>query len=226
MSIRYAIYFTPEVRSDLAEFGAAWLGWDSATGQDRDHPSAPGLDVATITKKPRKYGFHGTIKPPFFLAGGMTFEDLETAFRKLCAELPAAALPGLKLARLGRFMALVPDGPADNLAAIAARAVKELDAFRKPPSEDELARRRASNLSAAEEANLSQWGYPHVLDQFRFHLTLTGQLEADVAGMVERRLSPDIERLSLSPYKIDALTLLGSDAHGRFHQLHRVALSG
>ena len=41
-----------------------WLGWDAASGQPLDPPDL-GLDAAAITRDPRKYGFHGTIKPPF-----------------------------------------------------------------------------------------------------------------------------------------------------------------
>lgn len=226
MSTRYAIYFTPAPRSALADFGAAWLGWDSATGQEVDHLPAPGLDVASLTKTPRKYGFHGTIKPPFHLAGGTSFAELEAAFRALCASQAPVTLDALVLARLGRFMALVPDGPAAELAGLAEGFVKDLDRFRAPPSEDELARRRAAGLNPLQEANLAQWGYPYVMDQFRFHMTLTGRTEPEVGDEVERRLAPDVTEMQLSPFCIDAMTLLGTDVDGRFHQLHRVALTG
>ena len=37
-------------------------------------------------------------------------------------------------------------------------------------------RRRALGLAPRQEDLLSRWGYPYVLDAFRFHLTLTGPL--------------------------------------------------
>ena len=227
MFTRYAIYFTPAPQSDLAAFGSAWLGWDSATGQTVDHPSAPGLDVAGITARPRKYGFHGTIKPPFHLAEGASYDGLEAAVRALCASAaPVTIEAGLELAHLGRFIALVPGDDASALAQLAARFVQELDGFRAPPSEAELARRQAAGLNPAQLANLNAWGYPHVLDQFRFHLTLTGRLAHEEGETAEQGLRPLISQLPLRPFEIDAMTLLGSDAEGRFHQLHRVPLSG
>lgn len=223
---RYAIYFTPSPDTPLARFGAAWLGWDSASGVREGHPQAPGLDVATITATPRKYGFHGTIKPPFVLADGMQPNDLESALRMLCAHAAPVHLEGLELSRLGSFLALTPKGDAHALGALAAKAVEDLDPFRAPPSDDELARRRSRHLSPAQEANLSQWGYPYVRDQFRFHLTLTGRMTPELGDAVIARLQPEFDAMALAPYRIDALTLLGSDADGHFHQLHRVALSG
>ena len=34
---RFAVYYTPH-RGALAEFGAAWLGWDIASGKSVAHP--------------------------------------------------------------------------------------------------------------------------------------------------------------------------------------------
>ncbi|MEQ3727861.1 MAG: DUF1045 domain-containing protein [Tateyamaria sp.] len=226
MFTRYAIYYTPAPGTPLAEFGAKWLGWDSAAGAAQPHPSMDGLDVAQITATPRKYGFHGTIKPPFRLAEGMTAQGLADAVATLCADAAPVTLEGLELARLGRFVALVPSGDASALGALAGRAVQELDAFRAPPNDAELAKRRASRLSAAQETHLMRWGYPYVLDQFRFHLTLSGKLEADVCERVQRALAAPVSALDLAPYRINGLTLLGEDDAGKFHQIHRYALTG
>jgi hypothetical protein len=75
MFTRYAIYYTPAPGTALADFGASWLGWDSASGATRAHPIIDGLDVAQITATPRKYGFHGTIKPPLSPLMGCTWHD-------------------------------------------------------------------------------------------------------------------------------------------------------
>ncbi len=40
----------------------------------------------------------------------------------------------------------------------------------------ELQRRRAANLTPRQEFLLMHWGYPYVLDEFRFHMTLTRRL--------------------------------------------------
>lgn len=223
---RYAIYYTPAAGTALADFGADWLGWDSAAGAVRVHPDVPGVDMAEITATPRKYGFHGTIKPPFRLADGASPDALADALAMICASAAPVLLEGLQLARLGRFLALVPDGNATELGALAARAVQELDDFRAPLNEAELAKRRAAALTPEQDAHLVRWGYPYVLDQFRFHLTLSGKLDKATAHITEEALHPMLAPLPLRPYRIDGLTLLGEDAAGMFHQIHRYTLTG
>lgn len=226
MFIRYALYFTPASGTPLAEFGANWLGWDSATGTPRAHPDMPGLDVATITATPRKYGFHGTLKPPFRLAEGCTADALASAMDDFCAKTPSVRLAGLELSKLGRFLALTPQGDTTKLAALAAGVVEVFDPFRAPLNDAELAKRRAGGLTPAQEAHLQAWGYPFVMDQFRFHLTLSGRLAPELADDVVAALAPKVAALPIAPYDIDGLTLLGEDADGRFHQVHRIVLSG
>lgn len=226
MFTRYAIYYTPAPDTPLADFGARWLGWDSAHGVSRGHPDIGNLDVAALTEKPRKYGLHGTIKPPFRLADGMTAQGLADAVADLCADAGPVTLKGLKLAQLGRFVALVPDGDVSALATLAARAVRELDQFRAPSSEAEMARRRTARLTAAQDAHLARWGYPYVLDQFRFHLTLTGPLAAHEAARVKAALTQHLATLTPAPFPVNGLTLLGEDRTGRFQQIHRYALAG
>lgn len=226
MFTRYAIYYTPAPGTALADFGARWLGWDSASGATRAHPVIDGVDVAQLTATPRKYGFHGTIKPPFRLADGMTAQGLADAVADLCADAAPVTLDGLHLARLGRFLALVPQGDVTALTALAARAVQELDMFRAAPSEAELAKRRTARLSAAQDAHLLRWGYPYVLDQFRFHLTLTGPLQAELVAQAETALAAPLAALDLAPYQMTGLTLLGEDGTGKFHQIHRYELTG
>lgn len=226
MFTRFAVYFTPATGSPLADFGAAWLGWDSAKGIAVGHPSVPGLDMARITATPRKYGFHGTIKPPFRLANGQLPYALDAALGRLCGSAKSVTLEGLGLAPLGRFLALIPSGDASALGALAARTVQELDDFRAPLTDAELAKRRSAGLSRAQDALLVRWGYPYVLDQFRFHLTLSGRLDPETAARTETALQPLLAPLPLRPYCIDGLTLLGEDETGMFHQINRYALAG
>ncbi|WP_299283975.1 DUF1045 domain-containing protein [uncultured Tateyamaria sp.] len=223
---RYAIFYTPGPNTPLARFGAEWLGWDSATGRACAHPDVAGLDVAQITETPRKYGFHGTIKAPFRLAEGCSAHTLGDALRAFCAQRAQVEITGVTLARLGRFLALVPDGPQPALAAMAGEAVKIFDPFRAPLTAAELAKRRQSRLNAAQEANLVRWGYPFVLENFRFHMTLTGRLAKEETGKVEAALGDLLRPLDLSPHVMTGLTLLGEDDAGRFHQVERYGFGG
>ncbi len=222
---RYAIYYTPPA-GPLADFGAAWLGWDIATGLPVQHPHIHGLseDITELTQTPRKYGFHGTIKPPFRLAAGTTADQLAQKAEQLCTTLPALTLEGLHLSRLGRFLALTVTGDSAPLSELAGHMVQELDHFRAPASEAELEKRRKARLSEQQEAYLIQWGYPYVMDEFRFHLTLTGRLTAARAAALQDALAPALANTLPSPFKIDALTLVGEDTQGRFHEVQRFKL--
>ncbi|WP_037372049.1 DUF1045 domain-containing protein [Salipiger mucosus] len=222
---RYAVYYAPAPGA-FADFTARWLGWDAATASEVPHPEVAGLPrpVSEITATPRKYGFHGTLKPPFRLAGPL--EALKIDLAALAARLAPAEMPGLALTRLGSFLALTPEGDTTGLAEIAAQTVRALDAHRAPPAEAELARRRKARLSERQEAHLLRWGYPYVMDDFRFHLTLTGRLPGDELDSVAAALEPVLMPLAPAPFRLDALCLFGEAPDGRFHLLHRYALTG
>jgi putative phosphonate metabolism protein len=223
---RYGLYMVPD--GEFYRAGAQWLGWDSVAGRAVPQPVLAGLPQAAqaLTATPRKYGLHATIKPPFRLAPGTSAETLAEATRHLCASLSPVTIPALTLRRLGGFVAAVPDGSGAALHALAAASVAALDPFRAPPSEAELARRRASRLSPRQETLLAQWGYPYVMEEFRFHITLSGSLthpEADeLCAILSAHFAPVLPR----PFVIDSLCLMGEDEAGLFHLIHRYALGG
>jgi len=176
---RYAVYFAPGPGSGLERVCASILGRCARTGKELAQPVLPGVEpqrLAELTASPRRYGLHGTLKPPFFLAEGTTEAGLLDAVAVLAADRPAFELPPLRLESLGSFLALTPSAPCPELDALARACVTELDPFRRPPSAEELARRRSVGLTAAQDRLLERWGYPYVLDEFRFHLTLTGKI--------------------------------------------------
>lgn len=220
---RYAIYYAPEP-GPLAEFGARWLGWNPEAGNDLPHlPSDLPLDQ--ITRTPRKYGLHGTIKPPFRLAQGIDIGALHATTRALVAGIKPIRLDGLRLARIGGFLALVPDGDASALSAMAGNIVKALDPFRAPLTEAEIAKRRPDRLTDNQRQMLDQFGYPYVLDEFRFHLTLSGRLDPDLAAQTEAELDRHLTDILPRPFVIRSLCLFGEADNGCFHLLHRYDLT-
>lgn len=219
---RYAVYYTFE--DALGELGAAWLGWDITAAGKVAHPNLPEVDLDKITARPRKYGLHATIKAPFRLADGCTETDLRRAFAHLCADLRPVAMGRLELTQIGRFLALcAPQGEA-AVIPLAASVVQALDRFRAPLSDAELARRNPARLSSAQLYNLNTWGYPHVMQQFRFHVTISAPLkpaELPIATRVAQEyFAPHLGQ----PFALDALTLVGQDAKGMFHSVVRVPL--
>lgn len=155
MTTRYALYFTPRAGTAWARFGDEALSGDA-----------------------RRYGFHATLKPPFRLARDVRLADLQRDLDAYCARLTPFPLPRLGIARLEDFVALVPGQPEARADAIAAHCVRAFDRYRAPLNGAELAKRRARRLSPRQEDYLLQWGYPYVIEEFRFHLSLTAPLAA------------------------------------------------
>jgi len=219
---RHALYFAP-AEGAFAQAAARWLGRDAATGADLDplHPDLPAL-----TASARRYGFHATLKAPFRLAQGQSEDALIAAMDRFGAGTPALSLDGLRIASLGGFLALVPEGDQAPLNAFAAQVVQTFEPFRAPLTPDEIERRKPATLSPRQRAMLGAWGYPHVLDEFRFHMTLTDRLDADQRGWVEplaqAELGPHLPR----PALIDAVSLFIEGPDGAFRIRHRSPLSG
>ena len=211
---RYALYVTPEPGSALAAFGDAILGDMPPPGWDAADRAA----LAAVTAAPRVYGFHATLKVPMRLAAGRSEDDLIAA----CTELVQARSPlpigPLAVVLLGDFVALVPAAPPPELCLFAAECVAALDPFRAPLTPAERARRQPEHLDSRRRALLDRWGYPHVFEAFRFHMTLTGRLADDAREPWRARLAVSCPPMSLT---IDAITLLRQDGAAPFRILRR-----
>lgn len=189
---RYAVYLAPPADGALWRFGSAVLGYDAETGAAMDAPDIAGFDAEAwraATAEPRRYGFHGTLKAPFRLADGVSADDLAQAVARCAAGHHAFEMPPLEVRAIGAFVALVPAVPAPKLDDLARSAVLELDGLRAPLSASEIARRRPDRLSARQLGYLEAHGYPYVLDEYRFHMTLTGPLPEPERGHALNALS-------------------------------------
>ncbi len=224
---RYAIYYAPRAGA-FATATAEWLGWDAAAGQPARHPELSGLPapVADLTRAPRKYGFHGTIKAPFRLAQGVTEAHLRAEVAALAARLPVAKARGLMLTRLKGFLALLPEDDEAEILTLGAEVVSALDPLRADLTAAEIARRNPDRLTPRQRHLLDQWGYPYVMEEFRFHLTLSDDLPEDRAEAVAQALGPWLAPHLPRPFLIEDLCLFAEDAQGRFHLLSRHALTG
>lgn len=219
---RYALYFAPPSGA-FADTAARWLGRDAISGAILD-PDTP--ELWPLTASARRYGFHATIKAPFRLAEGVSEAALISALDAFAARHAPVRIDALDLASLGGFLALIPQGDTAALNAYAARVVEHFDPMRAALTPAEIARRNPAQLSARQRALLDLWGYPHVMDEFQFHMTLTDRLNDVDRAWVQPRAE-----LAFAPYlgqavMIDALNLFVENAEGAFHQVHRAPLSG
>ncbi len=223
--VRHALYFLPPKGSGLEDFGDSWLGWSVTEGRVVAHPQIAGLPIATLTKRPRKYGFHGTLKAPFRLAKGVRESDLITEATALVSSIPAFEMPALQITNLGSFLAFVPGQESTELQQLASSLVSKLDPLRAPLSDAELVRRRNASLTPAQEMLLTKWGYPYVMDEFRFHLTLSGKLQADALQNLKSILQNHISHLTQTPVRVNDVGLVGEAKDGRFHLIRRLPLA-
>ena len=227
---RYALYWTPEHGSPLAEFGRSWFGHDPETGgpaAERDDHGL-GLDcLEQITSVPRRYGFHATVLAPFRLRGGMAASELRDRLQRFAAQRGPVKVGRLQLERIGDFLALAPQDDIFALKAFHTQCAFAFDHFRTPLPDAERARRLAPGLSLRRRLMLAQWGYPYMLTDFRFHLTLTGPLAEGEADAIRGKLAANLEDICASPLTLESISLFGDPGGGRpFQMLARLPLEG
>lgn len=210
--MRVAAYYAPAPNDPLWPAACAWLGRDPETAAPVPQPTLPNLpELPELTEAPRLYGFHATLKPPMRLA---------TAYHLLLADAQALAartapftLPALHVADLSGFLALRETEPCPPLHALADDCVATLDPHRAPPTEAELARRRQPGLPPAQDAMLARWGYPHVMQTWFFHMTLTRRLSPNERDRALPAAKAHFTAL-LAPRRIDTLTLFTQPTPG------------
>ena len=217
---RYAIYFVPAPGSDLDRFGAHLLGYDAFTGMDLPFPdgilqTAP--DWRDLTKDPRKYGFHATLKAPMSLAPGKTEAELLAACETFASTPSAIPVIRPVVGSISGFIAVVPAEPPAELMRFAADCVSAFDSFRAPLTAEDRARRNPSHLTPRQREQLDRWGYPYAMEDFRFHMTLTGRLDAGRREPILTLLRRSFSTIDLKTLAIDRIAVFRQEnATSRF----------
>ncbi|WP_438392438.1 DUF1045 domain-containing protein [Caballeronia sp. DA-9] len=178
---RIALYYAPPSTSPWWHAGCEWLGRDAETGEVMEPPVVPTLaqPVASLTAAPSQYGWHGTLVPPFHIAEGHEAEDVLSTALEWAKRVSPFSVP-LQAVEMGRFVALRAEQPAHDEAIrdIAASALHALASLRARPPAEDIERRLASGLTPRQRALLHEWSYPYVLDEFRFHMTLSNSIDS------------------------------------------------
>lgn len=221
--MRYALYFSPGPGETLADLGGSWIGRDAESGTPVEHPGLEGLDaseLASITGPARRYGFHATLKAPFRLADGVAETDLTAAIDNFAATAAAFEIPSLTVGKLDGFLALVPDCPAPELNAFANSVVEAFEPLRAALSERDIERRNPDALSSSQLRNLMRWGYPHVFDEFRFHMTLTTRLAEPDLSRIANAASAHFAPVLSRSIAVSALTVFVEPEPGAPFEIH------
>jgi hypothetical protein len=219
---RHAVYYAPPEDHALWRAGCDWLGRDPQAG-DAPPPRRAHVEA------PWRYGFHATLKAPMPLADGATEAGFIDAVRRLAAGHAPFAMPALHVATLGEFVALRPREPlaADHpLRRLADDCVVHLDPWRAAAAGGERTRQLRPGHGERQQANVERYGYAHVLDDWRFHMTLSDPLPDDerrdvVLQAARHHFAPAL----LVPLVCDALCLFIEPQRGAPFELgHRIAL--
>lgn len=218
---RYAVYWAPDDPHPLWQAGCAWLGRDPGAGRPLTGPARAHVH------EPWRYGFHATLKAPMRLAPGCQPDDLYGAVAELARRLPAFPMPRLQVDWLDRFLALRPVQPLDErgpLQQLANACVTQLDSLRAPHSDAERARRTQAPLDELGLDLLLRWGYPHVLQRWRFHMTLSDRFEDSSAGAAQTLLREARDAFALAlraPLAATSVCVFEQPAPGQVFALTR-----
>jgi len=214
---RYAIYYAPAEDDPLWRFGCRWLGRDATSGEALELPEIEGIEparLAEITAEPRLYGFHATLKAPFHAIEGVGWQAVQEAAAAFARERKPFRAPPLVLRPLDGFLALRPVTESPDLAWLAADTVRYFD-FLRGPLGDEW---DEPGLNPRQEALRRRWGYPYVMDEFRFHMTLTRRLEAEERQRIAAAIQPLVAPLLGEPLSVEGIALFVQDGAGTpFH---------
>jgi putative phosphonate metabolism protein len=222
---RYAVYYAPAAGSPWWRFGASWVGRDEILDAPLSQPTLAGIaleELRQFTAEPRRYGFHATLKAPFRLHERVTQEQLLQRVDALAARLQPVPLGELVPACVDDFVALVPAAQNGALDAVAACCVTDLDDLRAPLTPAETARRQPERLDETGRRLLARYGYPHVLGRFKFHLTLSGPVDAASAARILRAAEPRVRALDQAAApRLDRLCVFREAAPGAaFVRIH------
>lgn len=216
-SARYALYYAPPDDTDLGRFGEAWLSPEARKAPD--WAPDPAL-WQRATASPAHYGFHATLKAPFRLAEGRTEAELLAAFARFAQTRRAFEAPPLTVQQFGPYLALVFMQACPQMDDLHRDCVEEFEPFRAPLNSQELAKRQAAGLSPRRAELLERYGYPDVLDQFTFHLTLAGPIDEPALAVVRQLLRGRTGEFAKQGLPIDGLCLFKqADASSRFTRM-------
>lgn len=230
MNDRYAVFYAPSVEHPLWRLGSLWLGRDASTGARRVQPAVPGIppeDMRECTRTARRYGFHATLKPPMRLSPGADPASLRDALEVFARTHPPVTLGRLEVRAIGGFLALMPAAQGPDLTRLAADCVREFEIFRAPPNPEEMQKRRSADLTARQIELLGAYGYPYVMEEFRFHMTLSDRLERGPRDILKAAATEWFEPVGHEPLVMDRICLFREPEPGApFERLGDFPLAG
>ncbi|MDQ0644780.1 DUF1045 domain-containing protein [Microbacterium murale] len=209
---RYAVYAVPGAHdadaSEAVRLRAVAEAWFARA------------EVQDLTRDARRYGFHATLKAPMRLAPGRTETELCAAADAFATRRGALMITAPRIATIGSFRAVVPsEGQETELTTLASDALRAFDEFRAPLDDADRRRRRPERLTPRERELFERWGYPYVLDEFRFHMTLTDAVPAERSAQIDDALEAHFQPVSGVDVPLTAIAICIEPSPGAAFEL-------
>ena len=197
MTARHAIYFAPARDALLWQRAQGWL-------------ARP--DLGPLTASARRYGFHATLKAPMILARDPV--QLDAALAAFARMHGPVQLAGLAPRLIDGFLALTVEPQLQPLTALAVAVVDAFEPFREPLSAAERTRRLKAPLTPRQIELVDAYGYPYVLEQFLFHMTLTDRLPVEQCEPMRERAAGWFAEALAEPVLLDRLVVFAEPEPG------------
>lgn len=232
---RVAIYFLPKKNSSLENFGKNLLGRDinkkrkiSLTRRQKYFINRRFTyfdELKDYCEKPAKYGFHATLKAPFRLKRNVKTKDFYDVISHIAAQHSRFKIKGLKIVYRKKFTFITSRKEIKSLINLENDLVKHLDTFRAELNKTEIKKRNPDSLTFKQNKYLKEWGYPFVLDQFKFHMTLMNQNNNKLSNKQKLELEKLIYKISNNLLEFNEISLLGENKNGYFEEIKRFKLN-
>ena len=232
---RYAIYYAPPKESNLEEFGRYWFGWDPINAKSINNKqrinylngfgikNLKNIDKNVLIAK--KYGFHGTLIPPFKLNKNYSTNTLFKKTEEIAKKFKKFKLYKFKLKKINNFYAFVQNKKNNNINKLSNRLVRELFKFRSPLTKKEIDRRNPSKLSKFQLNILYKWGYPYLMSEFKFHMTLASEVTGNKLYSELKKIENNKEIILNEINNFDKIYIFGENQKGMFENLENFSLS-
>lgn len=232
---RYAIYYAPPKESSLEEFGRYWFGWDPLNAKlinnkrRINYLNRFGIkNLINIDKNvliAKKYGFHGTLIPPFKLNKNYSTNTLFKKTEEIAKKLKKFKFYKFKLKKINNFYAFVQNKKNNKINKLSNRLVRELFKFRSPLTKKEIDRRNPSKLSKLQLNILYKWGYPYLMSEFNFHMTLASEVTGNKLYLELKKIERNKEIILNEINNFDKIYIFGENQKGMFENLENFSLS-
>ena len=204
--VRYAIAWSPQSRSCLAKFGAAWSGWcaESGTFSERVERSCLPADRKKYLGEVARTGLHALIHPPFGLSADHSVWWLDDSMQELARSLPVTALPRFNVVVSGDRVVLAPEHLSGMIMMLMDRVAALVGLTEEAPTGDGSGARLPSIDAPSRSAPVG-----------RFEIPLTGVVAPDVARKLVEHLSVRLSDVFEAEQMATDLSLLGDPGQGR-----------